>query len=83
VTRTSSANRVQRTVQRAFVAAQVSAATVLLAGMLLMARGLTRLEQVPAEFAPTRALTLQLSLPPAAYANRERSFASSKLSGIV
>jgi putative ABC transport system permease protein len=71
VARTSTTNRTQRAFQRAFVTAQIAAATVLLIGMSLMARGLARLEQVPPGFTPSQALSLQLSLPPGVYGNRE------------
>ena len=70
VTRTATTNRVQRAVQRVLVGAQIAAATVLLIGMLLMGRGLSRLEQVSPGFAPDQGLSLQLSLPPASYGNR-------------
>ena len=70
-TRTTTSNRTRSAVQRSFVAAQVAAATVLLVGMLLMARGLARLEQVPVGFTPSQAQSLQLSLPPGTYGNRE------------
>jgi putative ABC transport system permease protein len=66
----TTAGRSQQAVQRGFVAAQIAAATVLLVGMLLMARGLARLEAVPAGFAADEAVSLQLSLPPATYGNR-------------
>src|SRR5262249_33730708 len=39
--------------------------------MGLVARGLARLERVDPGFTADRALTIQLSLPPARYANRE------------
>jgi putative ABC transport system permease protein len=69
--RTTTTNRAQRAVQQAFVAAQIAAATVLLVSMLLMARGLARLEQVPPGFTPSQALSVQLSLPPGVYGNPE------------
>ncbi len=58
-------------IQRAFVATQIAVAVVILVGMLLMARGLARLERVAPGFTPGPALSLQLSLPPATYANRD------------
>jgi putative ABC transport system permease protein len=69
--RTSTTNRRQRTLQRGFVTAQIAAATILLVGMLLMTKGLARLEQVSPGFHGDQALSVQLSLPPGRYANRE------------
>jgi putative ABC transport system permease protein len=71
VPRTSTTPPAQRSVQRAFVTAQVAAATVLLIGMALMTRALGRLEHVPPGFMAGQAKSLQLSLPPSAYGNRE------------
>jgi predicted permease len=68
--RTSTPNRTQMGLQRAFVAAQIGAATMLLVGMLLLTRGLMKLEQVPPGFNPGSALSVQLSLPPGTYGNR-------------
>lgn len=69
--RTITTSRAQWIVQRLFVAAQIASATVLLIGMLLMTRGFARLEQIPSGFRPDDAVSLQLSLPPGAYENRE------------
>jgi len=69
--RTTTVSRAHRAMQRAFVSAQMISATVLLVGMLLMAHGLARLEQVAPGFTPGQALSLQLSLPPATYKDRE------------
>jgi putative ABC transport system permease protein len=69
--RTTTTSRAHSMVQRVFVAAQMVAATVLLTGMLLMERGFARLEQVSPGFTSDRAVSLQLSLPPGAYGNRE------------
>ena len=69
--RTTTANRRQIVLQRGFVAAQVGATTVLLVGMLLLARGSARLGQVQPGFTPSSALSLQLSLPPRTYSNRQ------------
>jgi putative ABC transport system permease protein len=69
--RTATTSRSQWIVQRVFVSGQVAAATVLLIGMMLMARGLDRLERVSPGFTPGRAVTLQLSLPPRAYGTRQ------------
>ncbi|HEY7190256.1 MAG TPA: ABC transporter permease [Vicinamibacterales bacterium] len=70
-TRTTTVSRNQRALQRAFVCAQIAAATVLLIGTLLMARGFARLEGVPAGFQPSQALSVQLSLPSGTYGNRK------------
>ena len=67
--RTATSNRARRKVQRAFVAVQAGVAAVLLVGVLLMSRGLATLEEVSPGFTPDHALSLQLSLPPAIYAN--------------
>ena len=69
--RTVSIGRGQRTALRVFVCVQIAAATVLLIGSLLMARGFARLERVPTGFTPSQALSIQLSLPTATYGNRE------------
>jgi len=70
-TRTATAGGRHGRSQRAFVAIQVAAATVLLVGMALAARGFARLDGVSTGFEPGQALSLQLSLPPRTYANRE------------
>ena len=57
--------------RRAFVVLQIGGAAVLLVCMGLVARGFARLEQVDPGFTPDRALTVQLSLPPARYAGRD------------
>ena len=57
--------------RRSFVGLQVAAATVLLVGMGLTVRGFARLERVSPGFSPDQTLSLQLSLPPRTYANRE------------
>ena len=69
--RTTTIGRTQNAVQRVFVSAQIASATVLVVGMSLMARGLARLEQVSPGFIPSQALSVQLSLPPGAYGNRD------------
>jgi putative ABC transport system permease protein len=69
--RTTTTSRAQWIVQRVFVSAQIASATILLIGMMLMARGFARLEQVAPGFTPDQAVSLQLSLPPAGYGNRE------------
>ena len=69
--RTITTSRAHISVQRAFVSAQIAAATLLLIAMLLMGRGFARLEQVAPGFATDHAVTIQLSLPPATYAKRE------------
>jgi putative ABC transport system permease protein len=68
-TRAMTSSRARRAVQRAFVIVQVGVAAVLLVGVLLMSQGLARLEDVSPGFTPDRALSLQLSLPPAMYAS--------------
>ena len=69
--RTATTTRSQWIVQRVFVSGQIASATVLLIGMLLMAQGLARLEQVPPGFTPSDAVSVQLSLPPGAYGSRD------------
>jgi putative ABC transport system permease protein len=71
VTRASTAGSRQRGIQRTFVGAQMAASTVLLAGMGLMAQALARLERVAPGFTPDQTLSVQLSLPPNVYANRD------------
>jgi len=70
-TRTRTGGTREGFVRRTFVVVQVAGAAVLLVCMGLMARGLARLEQVDPGFTPDHALTIQLSLPPTRYANRE------------
>ncbi|HVQ14031.1 MAG TPA: ABC transporter permease [Vicinamibacterales bacterium] len=65
------AGRTHAAVRRMFVAMQLALATVLLIGMGVVARGFARLEQVSPGFTPDRALSLQLSLPPQSYGNRD------------
>ena len=69
--RTTTTTRAQMALQRGLVATQISAATVLLVGMLVATRGLAKLEQVQPGFTPNQALSLQLSLPPGVYRNRD------------
>jgi predicted permease len=69
--RTTTTTRAQWIVQRGFVSGQIACATVLLIGMLLMARGFAKLEQVPPGFTPADAVSVQLSLPPGAYSSRD------------
>jgi putative ABC transport system permease protein len=64
MTRTMTASRRQTVLQHWFVAAQIAAATILLIGMGVMARGLARLERVAPGFTPDRTLSVQLTLPP-------------------
>lgn len=58
-------------VRRTFIAVQVAASTVLLVGMALTARGFARLERVGPGFVPDDTLSVQLSLPPSVYADRD------------
>ena len=58
-------------VRRVFVVVQIGGAAVLLVCMGLAARAFSRLEQADPGFTPDHALTVQLSLPPARYAERE------------
>jgi len=67
----ATAGRLQRAIERAFVATQLAMASVLLVGMLIMARGLARLQQVTPGFTPDRTLVLQISLPTATYGSRD------------
>ena len=71
ITRSITAVRRQARVRRTFVAVQVGAATVLLIGMGIAAKGLARLEQVAPGFTPDAAVAVQLSLPPTTYATRD------------
>ena len=57
--------------RRSFVGLQVAASAVLLVGMGLTVRGFARLERVSPGFSPDDTLSLQLSLPPRSYADRE------------
>jgi putative ABC transport system permease protein len=71
MTRSITTGRRQSVVRRTFVGLQVAAATVLLIGMGIAFRGFTRLEHVTPGFTPDRALSVQLSLPPASYSTRD------------
>ena len=57
--------------RRAFVGLQVAASAVLLVGMGLTFRGFARLERVSPGFTADHTLSLQLSLPPRSYADRD------------
>ena len=57
--------------RRAFVVLQVAASAVLLVGMGLTLQAFTRLERVSPGFTADQALSVQLSLPPRTYADRE------------
>jgi putative ABC transport system permease protein len=57
--------------RRGFVVLQVAASAVLIVCMSLVARGFARLVQVDPGFAPERALSVQLSLPPARYSKSD------------
>ena len=70
-TRTLSGNRRDGRVRRAFVVVQIGGAAVLMVCTGLVARGFARLERVDPGFTPDHALTVQLSLPPTRYANRD------------
>jgi putative ABC transport system permease protein len=70
-TRSLTGSRRDGRVRRAFVVLQIGGAAVLLVCMGLVARGFARLEQVDPGFRPDRALTVQLSLPPARYSARD------------
>jgi putative ABC transport system permease protein len=65
--RRSTAPRRQKRIQRGFVMGQVAAALVLLVCMGVVLRGFSALERVDAGFTASRALSMQLSLPPRAY----------------
>jgi putative ABC transport system permease protein len=65
--RGSTTTRRERAVQRAFITIQVAGALMLLVCMGLVMRGFDELERVDAGFTPSRALSMQLSLPPGAY----------------
>ena len=70
-TRAMTRGRGHARMRRAFVGMQIAASTVLLVGMGLTARGLVRLERVAPGFTPDQTLSVQLSLPPSVYANRD------------
>jgi predicted permease len=70
VTRAATARRGQARVRRTFVGLQIAASAVLLVGMGVTARGFTRLERVGPGFTPDSTLTIQLSLPPSVYGDR-------------
>jgi predicted permease len=70
-TRSLTGSRREGVVRRTFVALQVAGSVVLLVCVGLVARSLARIEAVDPGFAPDRALTIQLSLPPARYGTRE------------
>ena len=70
-TRAMTSGRGYGQLRRAFVGLQVAASTVLLIGMALTARGFARLEKVSAGFTADQTLSLQLSLPPRGYSDRE------------
>ena len=58
--------------RRLFVVLQVAGAVVMVACMSLVAQAFSRLEQVDPGFTSQAVLSLQLSLPPQSYANRDR-----------
>jgi predicted permease len=70
-TRSHTGNRHQGALRRGFVVLQVAASAILIVCMSLVARGFARLVRVDPGFAPERALSVQLSLPPARYSTRE------------
>jgi putative ABC transport system permease protein len=70
-TRSHTVTHHQGLVRRGFVMLQVGASAILIVCMSLVARGFARLERVDPGFAPERAMTVQLSLPPTRYATRE------------
>jgi predicted permease len=70
-TRAVTGSRRQGRARRAFVVVQVAGSAVLLVCMALVARGFQRLERVDAGFTPGHALSVQLSLPPARYRDKE------------
>ena len=69
-TRTTT-GRASTGLRRLFVGLQVAAATVLLIGMALTARGFAHLARVTPGFTADRSLSVQLSLPPRGYATRD------------
>jgi putative ABC transport system permease protein len=69
--RSVTAGRRHAAIRRGFVALQLAGSALLLACMGLAARGFARLERVEPGFADARAVTLQLSLPPARFAERK------------
>jgi putative ABC transport system permease protein len=70
-TRSHTGSRHQGALRRGFVVLQVAASAILIVCMSLVARGFARLVRVDPGFAPERALSVQLSLPPARYSTRE------------
>lgn len=70
--RTVTSDRGHRARRRFFVALQIAGAVVMVAVMSLVARAFSRLERVDPGFTPDNVLSLQLSLPPQSYANRDR-----------
>jgi putative ABC transport system permease protein len=70
-TRSHTGSRHQGSLRRGFVVLQVGASVVLIVCMSLVARGFARLVQVDPGFAPERALSVQLSLPPARYSKSD------------
>src|SRR6185295_9463520 len=70
-TRSQTGSRQQGLARRGFVVLQVGASAVLMVCMSLSARGFARLERVDPGFEPDRALSVQLSLPPARYSTRD------------
>lgn len=69
--RSMTGTRRHHAARRVFVALQVAGSVVLLVCMALVARGFARLERVDAGFLADHALSLQLSLPPRTYGDRE------------
>jgi putative ABC transport system permease protein len=69
--RSVTAGRRHAALRRAFVVLQLAGSAALLAAMGLVARGFARLERVEPGFAEARAVTLQLSLPPARFGDRQ------------
>ena len=70
-TRTTTGGRRQGLVRRAFVVLQVGGSAVLLVTMGLVAHGFARLERVDPGFTADHAVSIQLSLPPNRYNNRD------------
>jgi predicted permease len=71
-TRSITGTRQHGWARRGFVMLQVAGSTILLVAMGLIARGFANLEQVDPGFTSDRALSIQLSLPPARYPTGER-----------
>jgi putative ABC transport system permease protein len=67
----ASTDRSHRRMRRAFVAAQVCLATVLVTGAVLLTTTLFRLLQVEPGFHPERLLVARVSLPTTSYSGRE------------